>query len=125
MKTMLFFIFMLFPLLAFSQGGYTLVLSNESALIILDMKCSPCDIECKKINYRFFDTKTSFQTSGEGTSLNAGASRNFVGYKLFGHKEIYTLSANPTDDSWDLIKESELHVVSKSKINTVFDSGVC
>ncbi len=125
MKAIAFFVSMLFPCFSYSSEGYSIVLSNSSMLIMMDMKCSPCDIECNKITYRMFDTYQSIQISGKADSLNAGVNRNFVGYRLLGHKESYRLSASAKDNVWDLYTESNGKVISKSQVNTVYDDGTC
>ena len=125
MKAIAFFVSILLPCFAYSNEGYSILISNDNLLIMLDMKCSPCDIACNKITYRMFNIKNSIQTIGKAESLNAGVNRNFVGYRLLGKEESYRLSENAKDNAWDLYTESNGNVISKSKVNTVFDDGTC
>lgn len=103
-----------------------MVLKNERMLIILDMKCTPCDIECENIYYRLFDIKKGMQKSGRAESINTGVNRNFVGYRLLITNKIsYMLTAGAINDVWEINEESNLKSISKDSINPVFDDGTC
>ncbi|WP_320461484.1 hypothetical protein [Lelliottia sp. CFBP8978] len=95
-------------------------------LIILDMKCSPCDIECNNIHYRLFDIKKGNQISGKAESMNSGINRNFVGYRLLStNKRSYRLSANAIGHSWEIYTEHNFDTIAEEKIDTVFGDGTC
>lgn len=114
------------PFCSYSSDNYSMVLKNERMLIILDMKCTPCDIECKNIHYRLFDIKKVMQKSGRAESINTGVNGNFVGYRLLVTNKIsYMLTASAINDLWEINEESNLKSISKDSINPVFDDGTC
>ena len=126
MKTIIFMMALFIPFFSYSNDSYSLALKNEKILIVLDMKCNPCDIECNNIHYRLFDLKKGVQTSGKAESVNAGVNRNFIGYRLLATNKLsYMLIPNAINESWEIDTESNFNLISKDSVDTVFGDGTC
>jgi hypothetical protein len=125
MKALFLLIGLLMPAMVFANPSYTVAIENSELLIIMDMKCSPCDITCDKIEYSLFNKENSVRINGRGKSINVGANDNFRGYTLKNGRVTYSLYETSDADTWDIVTENNLAPLSNKKITTIFDNRAC
>ncbi|HCL5254126.1 TPA: hypothetical protein N2G30_004333 [Salmonella enterica] len=132
MKLIIILILSLFPLCSFASNHYALVFENKALLLVLNIKCSPCDLSCANIQYQLFNKETKSIVSGTAKSVTTGIEHNFRGYMMHNNNISYTLVESDDEDIWDMYidekkTQQQKDTVRKVKyqINAIFDNGTC
>lgn len=132
MKLILILILSLLPSFSFAGDNYALVFENNKLLLILNLKCSPCDIRCANIQYQLFDKEMQSTFSGSAKTVTAGINHNFRGYIIHNKKTIYTLTESEIENVWNIsIEEKDLQhpkiatQIKKYQMKAIFDNGTC
>ncbi len=132
MKFILIFTLSLFPSISFASNNYDLAFENDELLLILNLKCSPCDISCATIQYQLFNKEKQSTVSGRARTVTAGLNHNFRGYIIHNRNTFYTLTESNNENMWNItIEEKDVQhpletvKIDKYQIKTIFDNGTC
>ncbi|EKH2528059.1 hypothetical protein DR778_RS01070 [Salmonella enterica] len=132
MKLIITLLLALFPLCSSASNHYALVFENNTILLVLNLKCSPCDLNCANIQYQLFNKETESVISGAAKPVTTGIENNFRGYMMHNNNTFYTLVESDNENVWDMSVEEKgtqqnKDAVQKVKyqLNAIFDNGTC
>ncbi|ECL6585759.1 hypothetical protein FTF92_17395, partial [Salmonella enterica] len=107
MKLIIILLLALFPLCSSASNHYALVFENNTILLVLNLKCSPCDLNCANIQYQIFNKETESVISGGAKPVTTGIENNFRGYMMSNNNTFYTLIESDNENVWDMSVEEK------------------
>lgn len=132
MKIYTLIIFSIISFSSYATNQYSRVFENDEFLVILDIKCSPCDLDCKNIHYHLFNKTKKLDTTGPATTLTTGTFYNFRGYMFRKDNIIYSFIESDTENIWDLLiskkqekSKEQPYLEEKTQIALIFDNSTC
>ncbi len=125
-------IFSIISFSSYAANQYSRVFENDEFLVILDIKCSPCGLDCKNIHYHLFNKIKNLDITGPATTLTTGTINNFRGYVFSKDNIIYSFIESDTANIWNLLiskkqekSKEQPYQEEKTEIALIFDNSTC
>lgn len=125
MKTLTFIIFSIFVSFSYANEHYYNIFENKSLIVILESKCTPCDLACNKIHYQLFDKEKNTSSTGSATSFSLPPSHNFRGYLINTGNTTYRITESDVEDTWDVLINTKPDEEKTTQISAIFNNGTC
>lgn len=109
----------------YAGENYYNILENKSLIIILESKCTPCDLACNKTHYQIFDKEHNTSFTGFALPLSTPPAHNFRGYLIDNDNTTYRITESDIEETWDVLINTKPHKEKTIQMTAVFNNGTC